>query len=98
MFYWSQKYDTIRAFYRATCSCKMYRERGELSVSKKYDQPENAVGSILRDMREESGMTRERVSERTEIGLRHLCRHRAWREKSKRQHTGPAGSRPWCFC
>lgn len=42
-------------------------------MSKKYDQSENASGSILRDIREESGMTRERVSERTEIGLRHLA-------------------------
>lgn len=31
------------------------------------------MGSKLRDIREESGMTRERVSERTEIGLRHLA-------------------------
>lgn len=42
-------------------------------MSKKYGQSGNAVGSKLRDIREESGMTRERVSERTEIGLRHLA-------------------------
>ena len=34
---------------------------------------ENKIGSILRDLREGYGLTREQVSERTEIGLRHLA-------------------------
>ena len=42
-------------------------------MSEKHDQFENKIGSILRDLREGYGLTREQVSERTEIGLRHLA-------------------------
>lgn len=51
----------------------MYEKRGELPVSRKHDQPANNVGSTLRTMREERKITREKLSERAELGLRHVA-------------------------
>ncbi len=73
MFYQSQKCDTIRAFQLFFCFCTMYEKRGELPVSRKHDQPANNVGSTLRTMREERKITREKLSERAELGLRHVA-------------------------
>lgn len=42
-------------------------------MSRKHDQPANNVGSTLRTMREERKMTREKLSERAELGLRHVA-------------------------
>lgn len=42
-------------------------------MSRKHDQTANNVGSTLRTMREERKMTREKLSERAELGLRHVA-------------------------
>lgn len=42
-------------------------------MSRKHDQPANSVGSTLRTMREERKMTCEKLSERAELGLRHVA-------------------------
>ena len=42
-------------------------------MSRKHDQLTNNVGNTLRTMREERKMTREKLSERAELGLRHVA-------------------------
>lgn len=42
-------------------------------MSEKHGQLTNSLGSILRTLREEKGLTREWVSEHSDTGLRHLA-------------------------
>lgn len=42
-------------------------------MSEKHGQITNRLGAILRNLREEKGLTREWVAEHAEIGLRHLA-------------------------
>lgn len=46
---------------------------GELLVSKKDGQITERLGAILRELREEKGLTREELAERSETGLRHVA-------------------------
>lgn len=45
---------------------------GELLVSENHGLTKKQLGGILRKLREEQGLTREWVSEHSDIGLRHL--------------------------
>lgn len=42
-------------------------------MSEKHDQITDRLGSILRELREEKGLTREWVAEHSDTGLRHLA-------------------------
>lgn len=51
----------------------MSPKEGELLVSKKKNQKTDELGQIIRDLREENGLTREQLSERAALGSRHMA-------------------------
>lgn len=51
----------------------MSSKEGELSVSKRKNQKADELGQIIRGLREENGMTREQLSERASLGIRHMA-------------------------
>lgn len=61
-------------------------------MSKKDGQITERLGSILRELREEKGLTREELAERSETGLRHVAAIELGEEKSKRRYALPLDS------
>lgn len=51
----------------------MSTKEGELSVSKKKNQKVESLGQIIRNLREENGLTRDQLSERAALGSRHMA-------------------------
>lgn len=73
MFYQSTYIDTNGTFCYTTDFGKMSPKEGELLVSKKKNQKTDELGQIIRDLREENGLTREQLSERAALGSRHMA-------------------------